>query len=303
MLFKREFKKKLLYCYSSNLLISSYSHIGFKKNLTSHAFRKALLCFYSNVAIINPALTLANLKFSLNFLCKLLLKNIKTCFILFNFSDNFKKYFLFKDQFYFFNNWISGFLTNYSSARPFGILRRNRFCSHMPGSLVVFGAEPQKSIDIASEANKLMIPAFIFVDSLSNPSNHSYWIPINLKSGYTKVFFINLVNSFLEKIFYLRKCFFVKRCLDFFKNDPKFKRNHSLDSVTREKIKDLFFRDFRKLRRKAGKAWTIEDIRNFHIELKILEKRYPYLIWRVREQIYKVKRFLKRRFLKLKKCA
>ena len=104
MLSKKYFNNNLLFLYSTNLLISNYSHIGFKKNLTAHSFRKALLCFYSNIAIINPFLTLANLRFSLSFLFKLLLKNLRTCFVLFDFPELFKKYFLFKNQFYFFNN-------------------------------------------------------------------------------------------------------------------------------------------------------------------------------------------------------
>ena len=223
MLSKKYFNNNLLFLYSTNLLISNYSHIGFKKNLTAHSFRKALLCFYSNIAIINPFLTLANLRFSLSFLFKLLLKNLRTCFVLFDFPELFKKYFLFKNQFYFFNNWISGFLTNYRSNKKYGLIRKNRFCPRMPSSIVVFGAGPQKACDVAAEANKLLIPAFIFADSLSNPSNYSYWIPMNLKSGYTKLFFANFVNSVLKKAFIFRRFFFLKTFLDFYKKNKKFK--------------------------------------------------------------------------------
>lgn len=301
MLFKKSFKKSLLLCYSSNLLISSYSHIGFKKNLTSHFFRKAVFCFYSNIAIINPFLTLANLKFSLNFLFKLMLKNLKTCFAIFNFPNSFLRYFSFKNQFFFFNSWVSGFLTNYSSHRKFKVSRRNKFCTYLPSSIVVFGAEPQKSVDIAMEANKLLLPAFIFVDSLSNPSTHSYWIPINLKSGFTKIFFINLVNSFLIKFFYLKKFFFLKNFFELFKKKKKFKRMHRFDFIKKKRKRSFFFKDFYSLIWRFDNAHTLDLIQVFNYKLIIFQKKYPQRGDKIEEKIKSMQRVLVRRAERIKK--
>lgn len=300
MLFnKKYFNNNLLFCYSTNLLISNYSHIGFKKNLTVHFFRKALLCFYSNVAIINPFLTLANLKFSLSFLFKMLIKNLRTCFVLFDFPELFKKHFSFKNQFYFFNNWISGFLTNYKFNKKYGIIRRNRFCPRLPSSIVVFGAEPQKACDVASEANKLLMPAFIFADSLSNPSNYSYWIPMNQKSGYTKLFFANFVNSMLKKSFIFRRFFFLKTFYNFFQKNKKFKAQHKLRVFIKKKRIDLLIQRIILIRKQLDflqDRSTILNIKKIFINFK---KKHPKLLWRIRIKINKIIKIINRKIIKL----
>lgn len=301
MLFKKKFNKNLLLSYSSNLLISNYSHIGFKKNLTSHSFRKALLCFYSNIAIINPYLTLANLRFSLNFLFKLLLKNLKTCFVIFDFPKSFRKFFSFKDQFFFFNNWVSGFLTNYSSHRKFNVSKRNKFCTYLPSSIVVFGAKSQKSADIAMEANKLLLPSFIFIDSLSNPSIHSYWIPMNLKSGYTKIFFINLVNSFLIKFFYLKRFFFLKNFFELF-NTKEFKRRHTIVTLKNKKINRFFFKEFYSFFKQSRRARTLFLLKNLWTKIMLFQKKYPERLYLIQYKLDSLKRIIKKKIKIIKKC-
>lgn len=287
---RRHFKTALLNIYSSNLLIFNYCHIGFKKNLTSHSYKKAILCFYSNVAIINPPLILANLKFCLNFLFKLLLRGLKTCFILFNFPKFFRKFFFFSSQFYFFNTWISGYLTN-RTARRYNFPNRKKYCARIPNSLVVFGAEPQKSIDIAYEANKLLIPSFIFADSLSNLSKYSYWIPMNLKSGYTKIFFANLINNFLEKVTIYRKFFFFKNMHELYHKKIYTKRLQSLSTVIEEKELRDFVSAYSKLFLKWKKhANTPEEISSLFQSIIDFKKAFPKNLWRVQRAVNKIKR-------------
>ena len=51
---------------------------------------------------------------------------------------------------------------------------------------------------------------------------------MNLKSGYTKLFFANFVNSVLKKAFIFRRFFFLKTFFDFYKKNKKFKSFHRL---------------------------------------------------------------------------
>lgn len=290
MLVKKHFKTALLNTYSSNLLIFNYCHIGFKKNLTSHFFKKAILCFYSNVAIINPPLILANLKFCLTFLFKLLLRGLKTCFILFNFPKFFRRIFFFSNQFYFFNTWVSGYLTN-RTARRFNFPKRRKYCARIPSSLVVFGAEAQKGIDIAYESDKLLIPSFIFADSLSNLSKYSYWIPMNLKSGYTKIFFANLVNNFLEKVNIFRKLFFFRNVFELHNKKIMTKQLTSLSAAIEEKKLRDFATAYNILFLKWKKrANTPEEISSLFRCIKKFKKTFPNYIWRVDRALKKIKR-------------
>lgn len=204
------FKKNMIFRYSTNYLISNYTHIGFKKNLTLHSFKKALLGFYSNIAIINPGLTLASLRLTLNFILKLALGGKKTCFGFFGFPEALDSTFLLRGNYYFLNCWIAGSFTNHFFAKKASIFKK-RFFPYIPSSMTFFGYEPHIAVEIAKETEKVLIPSFAFIDSHVNPSHFMYWIPMNSKSGHTKVFFLNFVKSFVVRSFLLKKFNFFNR--------------------------------------------------------------------------------------------
>lgn len=166
-------KSSLIINYSTNNLISNYTHIGFKKTLTIHSFRKAILGFYSNVTIINPALTLANLKFSLNFFFKLMLKNQRVCFVVHNYPNIFFKKFNFKNQFFFFNCWIPGFITNFKYTRV-NSKKGRKFHPYIPAALFLFGVDPQKAANMIKESSRFLVPTFCCIDSNTSPSLFPY---------------------------------------------------------------------------------------------------------------------------------
>jgi len=96
--------ENLLIRYSKNLLISNYTHLGFKARLLHQNFRKAILGEYSGISIINPALTLSTLRYQARFLFNLALSNQKICFVAFEIPKYFRKELQLSSHYYLLNN-------------------------------------------------------------------------------------------------------------------------------------------------------------------------------------------------------
>lgn len=201
----------LLNYFCKRQLIEHYTHIGFKKNQTHHVFRSVLLGFHHNVSIINPVATFSRLIFFSRMLLKLMLKNQKVCFILFNIPQSYSLNQKFSKQFFFFNMWPAGLLTNYLNIKLNKNLTKSYYFLQLPSALVLYGLEPSKLFSIVNEANILLLPSFSFVDSDIDPSFLPYWIPTNTKSGYSKLFFLRFFQKISERAVLSKKnIFFLK---------------------------------------------------------------------------------------------
>lgn len=196
--------EELLLRYSKNLLISHYTHIGYKSYLLHPNFRKAAYGEYSGVTIINPALTLATLRLHARFLFNLSTSNQKICFVAFEISKRVRRALKLHSHYYLINNWPFGILTNFKiTARSDIIRKRRNFIPYMPAAIWILNSEIAKTTAIVQEAKAKLIPAFSVVDSVSKLSLLPYWIPANTKSGFSRYFFIvctkNSAQKFLGK--------------------------------------------------------------------------------------------------------
>jgi ribosomal protein S2 len=62
-------------------LVENFTHIGFQRSATNHAYRFYLLGQHSNISIINPARTAFALRKLSLILLRVFVRRYKTCFI------------------------------------------------------------------------------------------------------------------------------------------------------------------------------------------------------------------------------
>lgn len=176
-------------------LVQNFTHIGFHKAAANHAYRFYLLGHHSNVSIINPCLTLASTRKAALIVLRFLVRRHKMCFI----TDKFLPYDgrkLFFNQHYCLNYWVPGTLSNrrYSVAygqKNFRIHLRGR----VPAVIVTIGLPQKKTYEIYKEARSRHSLFLTLLDSDTEPSIYSYFIPTNTKSPSAVYFFLDLFSQ------------------------------------------------------------------------------------------------------------
>ena len=202
-------KTFILLRFTTNLLINHYTHIGLKKNFTNTSYAKALLGFYSGVGIINPNLTMLGLKMCIRFLFSILIQNKKFCLVAFNFPSVPKRNLGFHGNYFIFNNWPSGLVSNeITTIFSSRIRKKNSYYPNTPTSFVTLDVETSKLFSIIKEANTFCIPVFSFADSNMDLDVLNYWIPSNLKNHKTILFWFALLKKLIFKSVIRRKVLF-----------------------------------------------------------------------------------------------
>lgn len=122
---------------------------------------------------------------------------------------------------------------------------------------------------------------------------------MNLKSGYTKLFFANFTNSILNKTFTFRRFFFLKTFLDFYRNNRKFKALHKLRNFARKKKTDLFMKKIIFIEKRleyTQNRLVLLTIRKILLNFK---NRHPKLLRRMRIKINKILGLVKKKLIKI----
>lgn len=265
------FKKKLILKFSKSILCSHYTHLGFKKKLLHQSFRKAIMCFYSNIGIININLILSNLRFCSKFLLSIILSNNKIAFALFEIPDFFKNKFNFISNYHLFNVWPFGLITNINIAlasKNF-IPPSDNYFPYMPAAVFLMDNNPERAFLITKETSAYLIPCFVLSDSIFDIDVFSYWIPTNLKSGFSKLFFINFINNIILKGVLIRKKLFFYKMKRMFKTFLS-KRWLSFKAFKLDNGRKLFFNNLSS----SVKNWRRVKKKNLDWKLRI-KKWYP----------------------------
>lgn len=238
--------------FSLHILINHYTHLGYKKCFIEQSFRKAVLGYHSNVTIINPALTLSNMRFATKLLFSLFLKNNKAVFICYYVPKFLTKVIDLHGHFFLFNKWPSGLLTNpYTTLDSYILDLPNNYYPGPANLAVIVNSEPKKAFMISNEANKSLIPCFCFADSIFDLDFFSYWIPTNTKSTPPKIFYLIFISKLIIKVRLVKKKLFlnlIRKKLKIriknrrIKNRIKYKMNYKKKTIFKSKKRLPFFR-------------------------------------------------------------
>lgn len=196
--------RNFLSIFTKNQLISHYTHLGFKTKLLNQGYKKAILGTHSNLAIIDPNITLSTTKNFSKFLFNLLLSNRPVGFL---FGEDLHpslvhSIFNMQNNYYIFNSWPNGLLSNKGTLRLCWKLHLSKIHSfpNFPSALFVFNFNPSKLEAITKESRVVGMPLFCLADSLNDLSLLDYYTPSNTSSLITKIFWLKYFNSFLLKI-------------------------------------------------------------------------------------------------------
>lgn len=203
-------KKNLLKFFSKNQLISHYTHIGVKSKFLHQNFKKAILGYYNNLAIINPSITLYNLKTITKFLFAILLQNKKLGFL---FEELEQTLLLerinIRSHYYILGSWPAGLFTNKIDINTCHRLNTGpNWFPNFPSAIFAFNLNPNRLVGLSLESRKVGIPLFCLVDCTNDLDFLDYWVPTNLKSGKTKLFWLDYLNCLINKAALTRKKLF-----------------------------------------------------------------------------------------------
>lgn len=208
---KLKFKRRIITKFSTTLLISNYTHLGFKKSFLHQSFRKAALGFHSNISIINPSITLSNLRYVTKFILNLFLKNNKVVYVNYYTPTEFSRTINFGGNYFIFNKWPAGLLSN-----PYTIITSKildlpyNFYPYPANAVVILNSDPEKAFLISDEAKTVLIPCFCFADSVFDLDFFPYWIPTNTKSGCSKLFYLLYAESLGRRSSLIKRNYFLR---------------------------------------------------------------------------------------------
>jgi len=275
----------LLINYSRQILLFHYTHLGFRKRHLHEAFRRALLGTYQNICIIHPTIILSKLKTATAFLFSVSILNCRGYIVSSNLIEDFRNYLKIGRHATLLHYWPSGLLTNsYNVYQTMKLEERNNMKVKLfyPQFLILFDIETSKLRSIITEANRVLIPAVSFCDSNENLNIFSHWIPFNLKSGYSKLFLLNYINTVFRGVERVRYSRFYIWALQ--KARRKFERQmcrnkirqfRLVPPITHRKLKRKV-RRIRKIqqRKKKRRDWWIAHQRKWGFRKKKLSSRF-----------------------------
>jgi len=192
-------------------LIENFTHLGFHKATTNHAYRFYLHGSYSNISIINPALTVFALrKITLIFL-RTLLRRYKMCFITPKIPPRLKGNNLFFNQQYVLDYWVPGTISNRRFSCLYGVrTSRSYLRRRVPAVILIVGLTQKKTFDIYKETRKRGLICIPLLDSDTEPSFYSYFIPTNTKSVAALYFFLDFFSDMCSYSRLLGKKYFAR---------------------------------------------------------------------------------------------
>jgi ribosomal protein S2 len=180
-------------------LIENFTHVGFYKTGTNHAYRFYLTGHHLSISIINPALTALSLRKVAMILLRLLNRKHRLCFITYKLPTFLKGKSLFLNNQYCLDYWVPGTFTNRRFSRLYGSSNSRTFLRRrVPAVVLVLGLSQRKSYDVYKETRARRILCVSFLDSDAEPSVYSYFIPTNTKSLATLYFFLDLFSHILS---------------------------------------------------------------------------------------------------------